>query len=500
MEIHLIRVALGSLLAVLASTGPGSAQDEEVALSEASEGCIFCHENLHPGLVADWRRSRHARTTVARALAVDEPARRVSAAEVPVARREVAVGCAECHGLRADAHPDTVEHGDAAIHAVVSPADCAVCHPVEVEQFGGNLMAHAHDNLLANPLFVDLMERINGVETWEDGALVARAPHPLTGEDSCLSCHGTRLEVVRTETRDTGLGEMEFAVLSGWPNQGVGRVNPDGSLGACTACHTRHEFSIAMARKPHTCAQCHKGPDVPAYKVYQVSKHGSSYESRGGGWDFEAVPWHPGEHFTAPTCATCHISLLAGPDDAVLVPRTHRMNDRLGERLFGLPYAHAHPADPRTHRLRNAAGQPLPTGLDGEPAPAGLIDAAERAGRRAELQKVCQACHTRNWIDGHFARLDLTIETTDASTRTATAILGAAWRAGVASGSEAGGSLFDEPLERLWVEHWLFFANSTRFAAAMSGADYGVFADGRFAMARNLREMEALLKLQGGGR
>jgi len=30
-----------------------------------------------------------------------------------------------------------------------------------------------------------------------------------------------------------------------WPNTGIGRVNPDGSAGSCSACHTRHRFSKA---------------------------------------------------------------------------------------------------------------------------------------------------------------------------------------------------------------------------------------------------------------
>ena len=90
----------------------------------------------------------------------------------------------------------------------------------------------------------------------------------------------------------------------------MGRINPDGSKGACTACHTRHGFSIEMARKPYTCSQCHKGPDVPAYAVYMVSKHGNIYDSLESKSDFSAVPWVPGKHFTAPTCATCHVSLL----------------------------------------------------------------------------------------------------------------------------------------------------------------------------------------------
>ncbi len=50
------------------------------------------------------------------------------------------------------------------------------------------------------------------------------------------------------ETRDTDAGELEFPIIKGWPNQGVGRVNPDGSLGACSACHTRHLFSAEEAK------------------------------------------------------------------------------------------------------------------------------------------------------------------------------------------------------------------------------------------------------------
>jgi hypothetical protein len=301
-----------------------------------------------------------------------------------------------------------------------------------------------------------------------------------------------------TESRSTALGEMTFAVLSGWPNQGVGRVNPDGSLGSCSACHARHAFSIEVARKPYTCAQCHKGPDVPAYPVYRVSKHGNIQASSDHGWDYEAVPWKPGDDFTAPTCATCHASLLANADGIVFAERTHRMNDRLDTRLFGLPYAHAHPRSPATHTIRNAAGLPLPTELTGEPVADALIDAEEQATRRRAMQAVCRTCHSTSWIEGHFERLDHTIDTTNEMTLAATHVLLDGWERGAAEGPADGDSVFDEPLERLWVEQWLFYANSTRFASAMAGTDYGVFANGRFFLAKNLREMAALLELLTG--
>ncbi|MFO0794711.1 MAG: hypothetical protein U0586_11700 [Candidatus Brocadiaceae bacterium] len=53
------------------------------------------------------------------------------------------------------------------------------------------------------------------------------------------------LKSVSTQLR----GDIDVPDLSGWPNQGVGRINPDGSSGACTSCHPRHSFSIEIARK-----------------------------------------------------------------------------------------------------------------------------------------------------------------------------------------------------------------------------------------------------------
>ena len=145
------------------------------------------------------------------------------------------------------------------MHIVVSPEDCAACHPMEREEYAGNLMAHAYGNLQRNPLYHALVEAVNGVTAFEGGKLGHAAADALTDADSCLSCHGTKVEVRGLKPRDTDFGEMEFPVLGGWPNQGVGRINPDGSKGACTACHTRHQFSIEMARKPGTCASATRG-------------------------------------------------------------------------------------------------------------------------------------------------------------------------------------------------------------------------------------------------
>ena len=60
---------------------------------------------------------------------------------------------------------------------------------------------------------------------------------------------------------------------------------------------------------------------------------------------------------------------------------------------------------------------------------------------------------------------------------------------GAAKGLTQKDSIFNEAIEKKWVEQWLFYANSTRFASAMAGADYGVFANGRWYLNKNIQEM-----------
>jgi len=74
---------------------------------------------------------------------------------------------------------------------------------------------------------------------------------------------------------------------------------------------------------------------------------------------------------------------------------------------------------------------------------------------------------------------------------TATKMLKHAWKAGLVDPKDP----FDEHLEKLWVETWLFYANSVRFAAAMGGADYGVFEHGSWYLARTIRQISEWIKL-----
>jgi predicted Fe-S protein YdhL (DUF1289 family) len=339
-------LSIFAVLLFLSSPCIGLCSDAD--MSDDTQDCLGCHEYSHPGIVENWRMSAHAQSTVKDAMGVGAMSRKVSAKEVPASLSSKSVGCAECHTLNAESHADTFEHNGYDVHVVVTPLDCATCHPVEADEFSKNLMAHSRNNLAGNTVYRQLQVSILGAPVYSES--LKRFSQMTANEDTqaeaCYYCHGTRLEVTGFETRDTITGELTFPIIQGWPNQGVGRHNPDGSKGACSACHPRHGFSMETARKPYTCGECHTGPDVPAYKVYTTSKHGNIYASKNGEYNFESVPWTPGEDFSSPTCAACHISMLTNTEGEVLTRRTHRMNDRLSWRLFGVPYAHPHPISP----------------------------------------------------------------------------------------------------------------------------------------------------------
>ena len=479
---------------VIALIVPICAWGEEAPISEATSECLDCHASIHPGIVHGWQSSRHAVTTPQAALAVDELARKVSNPSAAENMPNVVVGCAECHTLRPEAHADTFEHNGYDIHVVVSPDDCKTCHLEEVDQFANNLMAKAFGNLENNALYQVLVDSIIGHPQLKNDKIEFAKSDDATRAEACYYCHGTKLAVTGTEVRDTeSAGELEFPIIAGWPNQGVGRINLDGSKGSCTACHTRHEFSIAMARKPYTCQECHVGPDVPVYKVYSASKHGNIFATKQAEWDFKPVPWTIGQDFTAPTCAACHMSLLVDTDGTVIQKRTHQINDRLPWRLFGLIYAHPYPRSPDTTIIRNKDGQPLPTDFGGGFADKFLISPEERAARTDLIQKTCLTCHDTSWVQGFWARFENTIETTNAATLTATQVMQNIWKADYADPDNP----FDEYPEKVWSNVWLFHANTVRFASAMGGGgDYGAFADGRYQLSKSITELNDWLEMR----
>ena len=491
---RLLRATAWGAAIILLIFGPvsGRADASGAPLSEATQACLDCHEALHPGLVADWKASRHARVSPGEAVAGPPLERRVSAATIPDSLQSTAVGCYECHSLNGSAHADNFEHFEFRINVVVSPNDCSTCHSTEADQYASSKKAHALGILQKNPVYHGLVSTITGLREADGVKVVHLGSSENAKKETCYACHGTEVTVEGMKTIEVEGEEVEVPVLTNWPNQGVGRVNPDGSRGACTACHPRHSFSIEIARKPHTCSQCHLQPDVPAWDVYRESKHGNITMSLGDAWDWDHVPWRVGLDFRAPSCATCHSSLVVSPDGDVISDRTHDFGARLWVRIFGLLYSHPQPKDGRTFQIENADGLPLPTTFAGQPASPYLIEPEEQGRRRATMGKVCRSCHSTDWIEGHFAKLDSTLIETDKMVLAATQLIVEAWDRDI----EDRTNPFDEPLEQKWIAQWLFYANSVRYGSAMGGPDYAAFKNGWWNLTRNLGELEDSLNLK----
>jgi hypothetical protein len=458
-----------------------------IPLSPQTKTCIGCHSNFTPGIVKDWLTSRHAKTVPSEAIKKSSLEKRISAESLPQGLQEYAVGCYECHSLNPAMHRDSFEHMGRKIHVVVTPQDCKTCHPAEFNQFSGSKKSYAYKNLMENPVYLTLVNTITGVKKITDKKIISDKPSEMTLHETCLGCHGTIVEVSGMKSVDTKMGNIEVPHLTNWPNQGVGRVNPDGSTGACSACHPRHGFLIEVARKPYTCSQCHLDPDVPAWNVYRESKHGNIYSSKYQEWQFDSVPWAIGKDFKAPTCATCHNSLLVSPSGDIIVERTHDFGARLWVRLFGVIYSTPQPKSGDTTIIKNKDNLPLPSAFTGEPASDYLLDTQEQNSRFQIMTSTCKSCHGTDWTNSHFAKLGNTIKETNEMTLTATKLVKETWEKGI----EDKTNPFDESIEKMWVRQWLFYVNSIRYASAMTGApDYASFKNGWWYLNENLQHMK----------
>ena len=174
-------------LSFVASAGSEVVKDLP-PVSDETEMCIECHINYSPGIVEDWRKSRHAAITPEEAVKKPEIERRISTQVFPDELRAVSVGCYECHGLNVDAHEDSFEHLGMEINVIVSPNDCKTCHPVEVEQYSNSKKAHALDNLRENPLYEELVETITGVKEVQKGGIIRFQTSDIMKDKTCYAC------------------------------------------------------------------------------------------------------------------------------------------------------------------------------------------------------------------------------------------------------------------------------------------------------------------------
>ncbi len=305
---------------------------------------------------------------------------------------------------------------------------------------------------------------------------------------ACYECHGSLVIPYKLETTIIKGFPVTRMKYWGWPSNGAGRIDPDGSLGTCTACHPRHSFSVAQAREPWTCGQCHLGYDHPHIEIYEESKHGNIFEANKEKWNMEAIPWKVGTDFNAPTCATCHMSTIASPDGkTILVKGTHDLRARLvwdQMHFFGYPKADY----PDNVQLAVIMGVKVLTGQNIQKAVSGSFKVipgpkpgelafprlatiqftGELAKKRAAMEQVCELCHSTQWTKNFFRTADQNIIDYDIVAHYAFNLLKKAWKEGIQDPSNK----LDEFMEVMWFYIWHHQGRRWRNGVFMMGPDF----------------------------
>lgn len=436
-----LALALGSGVAVAAGESgtkaapAGKAPDPEDKvvllrglehLSKESATCASCHREKSPGLYQQWGASRHFTANV---------------------------GCYECHKAE-PGDPDAIKHKDFTIATIVSPKDCATCHKREVAEFDRS--HHATGAQILGSLDNVLAEVVEGAPL-----LNGQSPVVVSG---CASCHGSFVKVRSDGTLDPAT----------WPNSGIGRMNPDGSKGSCSACHMRHSFSVAQARHPDTCGRCHQGPDHPQKEVYEESQHGITFFANLNSMNLGSAKWMPGEDYvTGPTCATCHISATRD------LPGTHDIGERI------------------SWDLRS----PVSIKIDERDKKKGRDNARPWLDRRKDMKSVCNACHSRTFADNFYEQLDAFVALyNDKFAKPGAKLMKLMTDEGLLTKTQ-----FDDKLEWTWFYLWHHEGRRARHGAAMNGPDYahwhGMFeVANRFYMEMVPEIREAVEKAEHAGR
>ena len=418
-----------------------------------SKRCVDCHVQSSPGIIDHWKGSRHARA---------------------------GVGCVECHQAKSG-EPDAFHHEGYTIATIVTPRDCSHCHEKEYQEFahshhakGGNILASL-DNFLAET--VEGSREPFNPHSPTPGMNVDMVDGMASVNVGCKQCHGSKvaletvdgsmLTVDDLKPDDKGVPTTDDWVskvkkndkgrpilhASSWPNTGIGRINLDGSLGSCSACHSRHDFSPRRARQPENCAKCHLGPDHPQKEIFEESKHGVAFRDLKDHMNLDADNWILGRDYTqAPTCATCHMSANLKNGETV----THDPGKRI------------------SWTNRPPISLLMDTDVDGkvikETDPdvrQGLVHDSWQ-NKRTRMTQVCSHCHTPDYISAFYKQYDdFIINYNEKFAKPGTKIMAALREQGLITATQ-----FDEEIEWTWFYLWHHEGRRARHGASMMAPDY----------------------------
>ncbi len=209
---------------------------------------------------------------------------------------------------------------------------------------------------------------------------------------------------------------------------GVGKPNADGTIGSCTACHTRHTSSVGIARLPTTCGQCHMGPDHSQLEIYEESKHGVMFAAQQDLLNLAAEPKSlTTRDMFIPTCATCHMSGLNGQHV------THDTSERLSYWLA---------AEVSERRPNYAAAQ-------------------------AAMKELCVQCHTAPLVDRVYREAEQAVASTNEKIQSAKEIVSALRADGILTSPP-----FSSPVDFVYFDLWHYDGRTAKHGAFMGGQDF----------------------------
>lgn len=372
----------------------------------ATGKCAECHLRTQYSVVHEYEMSKHARK---------------------------GVSCLDCHQA-AQGQEKKEHHGFVISNARLTAGNCRSCHEQIYQQFLRS--RHAATSWAA--VFGEkglTPEQVNFSEQYQPGG-TKRPPHPfvqLEGASAmtsgCEQCHS------------------------------IGKPNPDGTIGSCTACHSRHTSSVELARLPTTCGQCHMGPDHSQIEIYEESKHGVMFAAQERQLNLNADPNKlTTRDMFVPTCATCHMSGING------IGVTHDPSERL------------------SYFLANAISEKRPN----------------YAAAQAKMKQVCAQCHTPDIPNRVYQQAEQVVQTTNARVTEAKNLVD-----GLRSQGLLTGPPFSNEIDFVYFDLWHYDGRTTKHGAFMGGADF-VQWHGNYPMLRKMTELKSmaaeLRKSHGAGK
>jgi len=359
----------------------------------ATGKCAECHANQQYSVVHEYELSKHAAK---------------------------GISCLDCH--QPQLGQGKKEHNGFVITTAITPGNCRPCHEQIYQEFLRS--RHAAPSWAAvfgekglTPEQADFAEKYHPGYVKRPANALAQVEGPSAISGGCAQCHS------------------------------VGKPQDDGTVGNCTACHTRHTSSVAVARLPRTCGQCHMGPDHSQIEIYEESRHGILFAAQQKSLNLAADPRSlTTRDMFVPTCATCHMSGING----------QKVTHNPGERL--------------SYFLADAISKQRPNYQQAQ----------------LNMKQICNQCHTRSLIERVYSQAERVLASTNEKVQKAQDLVASLRKDGIVMTQP-----YQQPIDFVLFDLWHYDGRTSKHGAFMGGADF-VQWHGNYELLKKQVELNAM--------